>query len=138
MHDSAIKGYLIFLWVALATWLIVCTIVYCVCRTKKSLKIHRMVILVFAIVILLYGGFKTTLCVMDMTTDAYVIEKGSYSRCFHAKGKLFEDPIYFTRLDGSSVSLAGGGSEYPYGEYFGTVTYSKRSRIIMDFHVERK
>ena len=137
MPDAAIKGYLTYLWVAIIVLLLILSIVYFCCRSKKSLKPHRIAIAFVCLIILSYGAYKTILGIMDLVQKDYIVDANvEYSRYY--RRQMIDNPIGITRTDGSSINLVGGTGEYPYGEYFGTVTYSKRCKIILGFEGEKR
>ena len=132
MPDDIVLGYLIELWVVIIFLLLVFGIICFCTRSKKSMKPYRRVVAVVFAFILSYGAYKTVLGVMDLVQKDYVVETDvEYSRYY--RRQVIDDPIGIRRADGSSFNLVGGTEDYPYGEYYGTVTYSKRCKIIIGF-----
>lgn len=137
MYKDAIIEYIVLLWVCVIFWAVISITIYkkCLKKKDKDYKLGRITLLIFAIIVLCYGFYKSALCIVDITTEAYVVEEVNYSK--HQQKHIFiEDPVYVTTNDGTTVSLAGGRS-YPYGEYSGVVTYSKHSRIILEFTIKK-
>ena len=131
MYKTIITNYLIGMWVGIVLWLVIYTIVYFLCGKKKELQIGKIIILIIAVITVGYGIIKTVLGLIDINTEDYVIEEVICTKS-QTKHVFLEEPFYVTRQDGTSEVLVGADL-YPFGEYSGVVTYSKHSKIILDF-----
>ena len=131
MHKDLIADYLIGMWVGIFLWLIIFAIIYFFCRKKKELRIGGIIVLIIAVIITGHGAVKTVLGVVDMNAEDYVTEEVICSKS-QTKHRFLEHTFYITRQDGTSEILVGADS-YPFGEYRGIVTYTKRSKIILDY-----
>jgi len=131
MHENVIANYLIGMWVGIVLWLFIFTIIFILCRKKKELRIGGIIILIIAVIVIGYGMVTTVLGVVDMKNGDYVTEEVICSKS-QTKHRFLEHPFYITRQDGTTEVLVGAEA-YPFGEYSGVITYSKRSKIILKF-----
>lgn len=131
MYQNIIAEYLIGMWVGIVFWVLVSVIVCFFCRKNKELRIGGIILIVIAVITVGYGAAKTVLGVVDIKTGDYVTEEVvcSKNRTNHI---FLEHPFSITRQDGTSDTLVGADT-LPLGEYSGVVTYSKRSKIVLDF-----
>ena len=133
MFKEIIISYLIGMWAGIVLWCALLLVIFLLCRKSKNkeIRLGGTIVLIIAIFFMGYGAFKTALGVIDVNAEAYVVEEATCSK-YYKKNSFLEHPFYITRQDGTSDQLVGASS-YPEGEYSGTVTYSRRSKIILDF-----
>ena len=137
MHKETIIGYLIYLWIVLIFLVVMCMILGRIGHRKLHIKYCKECLLILIVVLLGYGAIKTTQGVIDINAEAYVIEEDvEYSKFYNQKA-FFGDPIHISTKNGVGMVLYTV-DDYPDGEYIGTVTYAKNSKIILDFRIKSK
>ena len=137
MHKETIIGYLIYLWIVLIFLVVICMILGRIGHGKLHIKYSKECFLIIIVVLLGYGAIKTTQGVIDINTEAYVIEEDVEYSKFYTQKAFFGDPIHISTKNGVGMVLYTV-DDYPDGEYIGTVTYAKNSKIILDFRIKSK
>ena len=86
--------------------------------------------------ITVYEAVPTIQGLLDIKNDSYVTEHVEYYRASESNthnNLAASESVQITLDDESTLILRGAFSNMPRGRYTGTVTYAKRSKIIIDF-----
>ena len=137
MHKETIIGYLIYLWIVLIFLVVMCMILGRIGHGKLHIRYSKECFLIIIVVLLGYGAIKTTQGAIDINTEAYVIEEDVEYSKFYTQKRFFGDPIHISTKNETGMVLYTV-DDYPDGEYIGTVTYAKNSKIILDFRIKSK
>lgn len=136
MNNSAVMSYIISKWVIWIIVFILLLVIFIAFSFIKSIRQYRWWTLVLLTLITIYVSIPTIQGVMDIKNESYVTEYVEYYRSDESNTRnslVASDSIQITLGDGSYLILKGARTDLPYGKYKGTVTYSLRSKIIVDF-----
>lgn len=137
MNASVVISYIISRWIMWAIILVVLSILFVIFPFVKNIKKYRWWIFLMFLIVTAYVALPTIQGVMDITHNSYVTETVEYYRSDEADTRnslIATETIQITTSDGKTVILKGATEAIPHGRYTGTVTYAKRSRIIISFN----
>lgn len=133
---NVVITYIVTKWIM---WVIVSILLFAlflVFSFVKSIRRSRWLVLVAMALITVYEAVPTIQGLLDIKNDSYVTEHVEYYRASESNthnNLAASESVQITLDDGSYLILRGAFSNMPRGRYTGTVTYAKRSKIIIDF-----
>ena len=134
--DSVVISYIIAIWILWLIALILLIALFVVFSLVKSIRRYRWSVLIPLFLVTVFVSVPTILGLLDVKNDSYVTEHVAYYRADESNTHnniAASDAIQITFDDGSYLILRGARNSLPYGRYTGTVTYAKRSKIIISF-----
>lgn len=136
MNGSVVISYIISRWIIWVIMLVVLGILFVIFSFVKSIKRSRWWILVLFLIFTAYVTIPTIQGVIDIVHNSYVTCRVEYYRSDEAntrKSLIATETVQITTHEGKTIILKGATQDCPYGGHIGTVTYAKRSRIIISF-----
>jgi hypothetical protein len=116
--------------------LVVLGIFFVIFSFINSIKKYRWWILMLFLIFTAYVTFPTIQGVIDIIHNSYVTCTAEYYRSDEANTRnslIATESVQITNHEGKTVILKGATQDFPRGRYTGTVTYAKRSKIIISF-----
>lgn len=136
MNESVVISYIISRWIIWAIVLILLIVFFVVFSFVKSIRKYRWWTLILLILFTIYIFVPTVQGIMDIQNNSYITEHVEYYRAEESNTRnslVASDTIQITLSNGSVIFLRGPRNDLPYGKCTGNVTYSKRSKIVIDF-----
>ena len=141
MNASVVISYLVSRWIMWLVVIIILSILFIVFSLVKNIKKYRWWILLAFLIVSAYVAVPTIQGVIDISHNSYVTETVEYYRSNESNTRnsvIAAQSVQITTSGGKTVILKGATQNFPYGRYTGTVTYSKRSKIIISFVLLQK
>ena len=136
MNESVVLSYIISRWIMWLVVLVILGILFVGFSVVGSVKKYRFWILALFLIFTAYVIIPTIQGIIDVSQDSYVTCTVEYYRSDAANTRnslIAEETVQVTTQEGKTVILKGATGDFLYGRYTGTVTYAKRSKIIISF-----
>ena len=136
MNDTVVMSYIISRWIGWLVISILLSIIFIIFSSIAHIKKFRSWILILFVLLTLYTSIPTITGIMDIKQQSYITEQVIYSRSDPSKTRnnsIASESIQITASDRHTVILKGATRQFPYGEFTGTITYAKRSKIVISF-----
>ena len=136
MNDNVVISYIISRWLG---WIIIFAllcVVFIVFSFIPTVKKYRLWLILPLMLFAIYALIPTISGILDISQQSYISEEATYYRSNKEDTRnqlIASENIQITFSDGRTLLLKGATSDFPYGEHYGTVTYAKNSKIIIDF-----
>lgn len=136
MNDNVVISYIISRWLG---WIIIFAllcVVFIVFSFIPTVKKYRLWLILPLMLFTIYALIPTISGILDISQQSYISEEATYYRSNKEDTRnqlIASENIQITFSDGRTLLLKGATSDFPYGEHYGTVTYAKNSKIIIDF-----
>ena len=136
MNDNVVISYIISRWIG---WIIIFAllcVVFLVFSFIPTVKKYRLWLVLPLILFTIYALIPTISGILDISQQSYISEEATYYRSNKEDTRnqlIASENIQITFSDGRTLLLKGATSDFPYGKHYGTVTYAKNSKIIIDF-----
>ena len=136
MNDNVVISYIISRWLG---WIIIFAllcVVFIVFSFIPTVKKYRLWLILPLMLFTIYALIPTISGIWDMSQQSYISEEVTYYRSNKEDTRnqlIASENIQITFSDGRTLLLKGATTDFPYGEHYGTVTYAKNSKIIIDF-----
>lgn len=124
-----------FMWIRIGIYALIPLVIFFICLfiKKESLKTSFFLIIISA-AFLIWGIYYSSLMDRDIKEQSFISQDAEYSKTTNANvgnipcGEL----VYIIEEDGDQITLYESEG-FPDGEYKGTVTYGKHSKVIIGF-----
>ena len=136
MNDAAIISYIVSRWMGWAILSFLLGVLFLISSFCSEAKKYRWWLLIALLLYtVIYAVIPTFRGIMDISQQSYISETVTYHRSSQKYSNNFTEleKIEIILSDGQTLILTGATSEFPYGEFVGTITYSERSKVAISF-----